>query len=147
VSEETTLCKDCGGDGAVRTYSAPGVYSETTCWTCQSLISRAKFDQLLANNAALREELSNRSTECTELSKLAQFYKKQSQSRLEHLGDYIDDPKQLIAEAEAWRAVRGTYESNAEEVSSVALGSIEDAFKAQIARLDQLKAPTPTGGE
>jgi len=60
-----------------------------------------------------------------------------------------EDRKQKVerAEAEAWRAVRGTYESNAEEVSSVALGSIEDAFKAQIARLDQLKAPTPTGGE
>jgi hypothetical protein len=47
----------------------------------------------------------------------------------------------LRAVDEAWRAVRTVHESQDEDCFTAA------EVELQIARLDQLKAPTPTGGK
>jgi hypothetical protein len=88
------------------------------------------FDHSIGWNDACQSELARLRAEAEKVKELEEF-----------INNQIAMNGQRFAESEAWRAVRDAWEHDKDFM----LTNIE--FELQIARLDQLAAPTPTGGE
>lgn len=113
-----------GIDGYEQAFDRYGDSIEGTCVIDESELARLRAEAEKAGQARI---------ECAEMYKRAEYFKRQSVARLEHLGDYIDNPDLFIAEAEAWRAVRACWDQGCH------VTQLFSDIRNQIARLDQLK--------